>query len=157
MRAMNIQERYEEIAKLSGCSEQTVRRVMKAVQQSLVQSLKTGKNATLPGVCTLYPEIRTRLDAKERVHKQYIKIKAKASSALETEFSKTSSFTSSTDVDLESVLHIGRLELHNPDSEDDTYEIKNIVENAIEQTSEQPRDKYGSVDGVRTEQLNALL
>lgn len=108
MRAMNIQDRYNEIAELSGVSEQVVRGVLKAAQQSLSKSLRQGKNATLPGVCTIYPEVRSKIDPGGKSSTQYIKLKAKASSALETEFNNIQSFEKEEEQqDIREILRFG--------------------------------------------------
>lgn len=130
---MSIQERYDEIVALSGLSEQIVRRVFKATKQSLAKSLRQGNRATLPGVCTIYPEIRSKIDLGGKSSTPYIKLKAKPSSALETEFNSIKQFETKESEDQEVVtvqLNLRNPELHRYD-----------------------RDKTG----VRTTQINALL
>lgn len=149
MNAMNIQERYDELAQLSGCSEQVVRRVLKAVQQSLVKSLKQGCNATLPGVCTLYPELRSKLDAGGKSSTQYVKIKAKASSALETEFSKVQSFENKNkqeEDDITNILNLDKPELHSTKT----------GESLVSPVTINMENRYKK-NGIRTKQINALL
>ena len=55
---MNITDRYEDIAKRSGFSEDIVKRILKATAQSLAHSLQQGETATLPGICRLTPNIK---------------------------------------------------------------------------------------------------
>ena len=144
---MNIQERYDELAQLSGCSEQVVRRVLKAVQQSLVKSLKQGCNATLPGVCTLYPELRSKLDISGKNSVQYVKIKAKASSALETEFCKVQSFEKKEEVeDISNILNLDKPELHSTKT----------GESLVSPITISMENRYAK-NGIRTKQINALL
>lgn len=85
---MNVQSRYDEIVALSGQSEEVVRRVLRAAKESLAASLRKGERATLPGICTLSSEIREKLDTNSLKSVSYIKIKAKASNAMETEVNK---------------------------------------------------------------------
>lgn len=148
MNAMNIQERYDELAQLSGCSEQVVRRVLKAVQQSLVKSLKQGCNATLPGVCTLYPELRSKLDISGKNSVQYVKIKAKASSALETEFCKVQSFEDKKEEveDISNILNLDKPELHSTKT----------GESLVSPITISMENRYAK-NGIRTKQINALL
>lgn len=84
MKGISIQERYDDIVKRSGFSEDVVRQVLKVTKQSLVDSLKKGERATLPGVCTVTAETRYRLDENGNPKIKYIKLKASPSSALET-------------------------------------------------------------------------
>lgn len=143
MIAMNIQDRYKEIAELSGLSEQVIRTVLKAAQQSLSKSLRQGNNATLPGICTIYPEMRSRLEKDKKdengpvKYVQYIKLKAKASSALETEFNKVESFEKPTDKD-----------------EVEVQDISSILK--LEKPELHFKDRYSSGDGIRTKQIGAL-
>lgn len=88
MTEMSVQARYNEIATLSGQSEEVVRRVLRAAKQSLAQSIRNGSRATLPGICTMVPEQREKLVVGSIVPVKYIKIKAKASNAMETELNK---------------------------------------------------------------------
>ena len=94
MTGMNIQERYDDIARISGFSEDVIRRIFKATRQSLAESLKKGERATLPGICTVMPEVRYKLDCGGETMSSYIKLKASASSALETELAKIQNFKS---------------------------------------------------------------
>jgi len=91
---ISIQQRYDEIAKISGLSEPIVRRVLKASRESLVLSLRKGEKATLPGICSITPEIRNKLSVGLQNDK-YIRLKARASSALDTEFKAMGGFEKS--------------------------------------------------------------
>lgn len=91
---MNIQNRYEDMANISGLSEDIIRRVMKAARQSLAVSLKQGERATLPGICTLIPEIRHKLDLETKENVAFVKIKATASNSMTSELLKISEFKS---------------------------------------------------------------
>lgn len=92
MNGISIQERYDDICNRSGLSEEVVRRVFKATRESLVNSLLHGERATLPGVVTLTPEIKNKINFGGSSLIPYIKIKANASTALETELSKQQGF-----------------------------------------------------------------
>lgn len=84
MKGISIQERYDDIVKRSGFSEDVVRQVLKVTRQSLVDSLKKGERATLPGICTITAENRYKMDENEQPKVKYIKLKASPSSSLET-------------------------------------------------------------------------
>lgn len=101
MAGMSIQERYDDIAAISGLSEEIIRRVYKATRQSVVKSLKSGDRATIPGICTFIPELKDKInyrtDDESSVLTRYIKVKASASPALDTELEKVCSFTNAKD------------------------------------------------------------
>lgn len=138
MTGMNIQERYDDISNISGLSEEIIRRVFKATRQSLAKSLKQGERATLPGICTLTPELKNRIDIGGESMTTYIKLKASASSAMETELGKISNFDITSEDDRISSEEKGlqRLRL----TED--YEIARYQPNKSQ---------------IRTTQINALL
>ena len=92
---MSLQERYEDICKISGLSEDIVRRVLKASRQSLVKSAKRGQRSTLPGICTIIPELKHRVELGGTDVTSYIKLKAVASNALSSELDKLSKFEES--------------------------------------------------------------
>jgi len=127
---MNINDRYEEIAKLSGLSEDIVRRVLKASKQSIAKSLAQGNKATLPGICTLTPEIRSKIEVGKQGLVDYVKVKAKASASMESEVSS---------------LLQGRNS--NEEIENKATEL-NFISND---------DSNGSDVGIRLKQINALL
>lgn len=57
MKEMTTQERYNDICRRSGLSEQIVRSVIKAETESAVESIKKGYSITFPGRCVAYPSI----------------------------------------------------------------------------------------------------
>ncbi|MBO5388684.1 MAG: hypothetical protein J6A59_11190 [Lachnospiraceae bacterium] len=57
MEGMTTQERYNDICKICGLSEDIVRRVLNAERQSVANSLKRGERATLVGRVTIRPEL----------------------------------------------------------------------------------------------------
>ena len=92
MNSISIQDRYDEVSKISGLSEDIIRRVYKATRTSMINSLKRGERATLPGICTITPEIRNRIDYGAESMTSYIKLKANVSSALDNELSRSETF-----------------------------------------------------------------
>ena len=132
MRNMSISERYDEIAKLSGLSEKIIRSVFNATKQSLEESLKRGERATLPGIVTFKPEIRIKTDYENGGIKNYIKVKAAASSVISGELEKQSAFIEPTKSDL-----------------DDSAEKLNFTDISISIDD--------SEDHVRTHQISALI
>lgn len=144
--SIGIQERYDDISKISGLSEDIIRRVLKASRQSIVKSLKSGERATLPGICTFTPELRDKInykaESKSEVIQKYVKIKAKASPALDTELGKLQKFND------------------NNNSEDDTSSEDNGIAklNFVGKNKSFESLRYTpSSDGVITKQINALL
>lgn len=142
MTGMSIQERYNDIADISGLSEEIIRRVYKATRQSVVKSLKKGDRATIPGICTFTPELKDKINykaqAEDDVLTRYIKVKANASPALDTELERMNSFTNAEDEQerlKREELGMSRLNLIN-------HEI--------------PRYNPNS-DGVLTTQISALM
>lgn len=81
MRNMTVKERIEDISKRCGLSEDIIRRVLQAEQQSIADSLKRGERATLIGRCTIVPEIRTRLGVGGKLKKE-IKLSASVAHSL---------------------------------------------------------------------------
>lgn len=79
---MNITDRYEDIAKKSGFSEDVVKRVLKASAQSLAESLKKGESATLPGVCRLSTNIKYKPDLMTMEFENVLKLRAVALESL---------------------------------------------------------------------------
>lgn len=133
MADMSMQDRYNDIVRLSGLSEEVVRRVLKASRQSLAASLKKGDRATLPGLCTMIPEERTKFDITNNKEVSFIKIKTKTSNALASEVERISSFENS------------------DDKSDDKAAIKLNLDNA------ELGGKGSRNSGIRTTQINALL
>ena len=50
---MTITDRYSDVAKRTGLSEDIIREVYRATKESLIDSLNRGESATLPGICIL--------------------------------------------------------------------------------------------------------
>lgn len=88
---ISVQERYSEIARLSGFSEDIVRSILKACKKSLASSLVRGERATLPGICTMKPERHTRLKtnaAGEPEVEEFIKVKVTPSNTMDSEIAE---------------------------------------------------------------------
>jgi len=134
MKGVSIQERYDDICKISGLSEEIVRRVFKATRESLVKSLLQGERATLPGIVTLTPELRNKINSGGTELIPYIKIKASASAALETELAKQQGFNGSDLKERELAQEKAGMQLLNFVNQDDNTE-----------------------NGVLTHQISALL
>lgn len=83
MEGMTTQERIDDICKLSGLSEDIVRRVMDAEKKSIVASLKRGERATLIGRAVIRPELRPRL-AVGGIMEHYIKLSISVAASLES-------------------------------------------------------------------------
>lgn len=142
MTGMGIQERYDDIAAISGLSEEIIRRVYKATRQSIVKSLKNGERATIPGICTFTPELKDKINYKTQdendILKRYIKVKASASPALGTELEKLNSF-------------------NNTDDEQERLKKEEMGMNRLNLINhELPRYNPNS-NGVLTTQISALL
>ena len=130
MADMNIQDRYNEISEISGLSEEVIRRVLKACRQSLAKSLKRGDRATLPGICTMLPEIKNKVEIGGTTVTSYIKIKVKPSNAMASELEKISKFEKNiSDEDNDSTLKLKFVDSSSSDAE----------------------------SGIRIKQINALL
>lgn len=96
MSEMSMQDRYDDICSISGLSEEVVRRVLKATKQSCAKSLRHGHKATIPGICTIHAEERTKLSVGCK-EEQYIKLKVRPSAALESELNRLGGFESDED------------------------------------------------------------
>ena len=79
---MNTQERYDDISRRSGLSEDIIRRVFNAEKESITESLKKGERATLIGRCTIKPEISSKLEVGCKLRK-CIRLKAEVAQSLE--------------------------------------------------------------------------
>ena len=88
---MTVQERLDEISKLSGVSVDIIRRVMNAERESCLKSLKHGERATLIGRCTMVPNIKGRLGAGLGVS-NYISVKVEVAKSIESELLNVSKF-----------------------------------------------------------------
>lgn len=138
MTGMSIQDRYNDIVKISGLSEEIVRRVFKATRQSMVKSFKQGERATLPGIVTITPELRNRINEGGTSMTSYIKLKASASPALDTELEKVGGFTL-------------------PESEEDRLKREQIGLERLNIISPDNTRYNPNSNGVLTKQINALL
>lgn len=137
MTDITIQERYDDIAKRSGLSEDIVRRVLKASRESLAVSLKKGQRATLPGICTMVPEVRNKVELGADTMISYIKVKANPSAAMESELSKLGKFNS---------------------SDEEAFEMERQKQALSRLRFTKPDEKsFESNYGVRTNQISALL
>lgn len=79
---MNIGDRYNEIAKISGTSEAIVRAVLRACQQTTIKSLQGGYEVTIPGLVTFIPNVKAGIDIQKCDVRKYVGIRAKASQSL---------------------------------------------------------------------------
>lgn len=82
MDGMTTQNRLDDICKISGLSEDIVRRVFDAERQSIIKSLKKGERANLIGRCVIRPELRSRIVIGGE-SKQYIRLYSSVSASLE--------------------------------------------------------------------------
>lgn len=133
MTGIGIQDRYNDISSRSGLSEEIIRRVFKAARESMAESIKKGERATLPGICTMIPETRNKINIGGTSMTSYIKIKCTPSSAMETEVEKIAEFKT--------------ISMEESTEYDD---LLNFVK--PEEKSFNPKTY-----GVRTSQINALL
>lgn len=79
---MTVNERLEDISRISGFSVEIVRKVLNAEQESILKSLKKGERATLIGRCTLEPVIRQKIVPGREGPVNYIKVRAAVSSII---------------------------------------------------------------------------
>lgn len=81
---MTVQDRYNDICRRSGLSEEIVRRVLVAETDSCRESLKHGEKVTLMGRCTIRPNIgyRASLNSPDGIERA-VRLKAKANITLE--------------------------------------------------------------------------
>lgn len=86
MVGMTTQERIDDICKISGLSEDIVRRVMDAEKKSIAKSLRKGERATLIGRAVIRPEMKRKIVTDETgPHwETYIKLSASPASSLES-------------------------------------------------------------------------
>lgn len=83
MLGMTTQERIDDICKISGLTEELVRRVLDAERQSVAQSLKRGERANLIGRVVIRPELRQKLLVGQEM-KTYIKLNISPAASLES-------------------------------------------------------------------------
>lgn len=95
MGKMSISERYADIAKRSGISEAVVQRVLAAQTESAVDTLKKGGSVTIPGLCTIAPELRQGISRDIGGFKEgkYIKVKASVLHSLQSRMAEVDRYT----------------------------------------------------------------
>ena len=98
MNGMTTQERIDDICKLSGLSEDIVRRVFDAERQSIAKSLRKGERATMIGRCVIRPEMRTRIEIGGNPV-NYIKLHSSVAASMEALLKDISNFEVDSDVD----------------------------------------------------------
>lgn len=88
---MNMQERYDDIAKRTGLSEAIVRRVLGATRDSFTTSLKRGESVLLPGICSISADFVSpfNLVTGEKEHEGYVKASIKLSQSLKDDLKNT--------------------------------------------------------------------
>lgn len=98
---MNTKERLADICRISGLNEITVRSVISAERESILNSLKAGESATLVGRCVITPT----MDVVSRggVITNGIKLSAKAVTALKEEVATISKFEQKKEVESEKI------------------------------------------------------
>ena len=83
MKGLSTQERLNDICRISGISENVVRRVLDAERESIANSLKRGERATLIGRCVIRPEIRSKIEIGG-IQRNYIKLSAQVTNSMES-------------------------------------------------------------------------
>ena len=91
MNGMTTQERIDDICKISGLSEEIVRRVFDAERQSIAKSLRKGERATLIGRCVIRPEIRSKIEIGGQPV-NYIKLYSNVAASMEALLKDMSGF-----------------------------------------------------------------
>ena len=91
MNGMTTQDRLDDICRISGLSEDIVRRVFDAERESIVKSLRKGERATLIGRCVIRPEIRTRFEI-DGSRRKFVKLKSQVTSSLEAKLKDVTDF-----------------------------------------------------------------
>lgn len=91
MNGMTNQERYADISRISGLSEDIVKRVIAAERESILNSLKRGERAALIGRCVIRPEIKSKLVIGGTL-KSYIDLKSEVTSSLKSSLEEMGSF-----------------------------------------------------------------
>lgn len=91
MSAMTTQERYNDIAKRSGLSEEIIRRVISAERESIVDSLKRGERATLIGRCVIKPDMRSRMEVGGEIV-NYMTVKSSVATSLKARIEEVTDF-----------------------------------------------------------------
>lgn len=113
MGKMTVSERYADIAKRSGISEAVVQRVLAAQTESAVDTLKKGESVTIPGLCTIVPELRQGISRDIGGFKEgkYIKVKASVLHSLQSRMAEVDGYSTEDMLDEDDVetVQIGSL------------------------------------------------
>lgn len=88
---MTVNERLEDISKISGFSTEIVRKILNAEKESVTKSLKIGERATLIGRCTITPCMRQKIKVGKGV-RPCIKLQANVSNILRDELEELEKF-----------------------------------------------------------------
>lgn len=115
---MNITDRYEDIAKRSGFSEDIVKRILKATAQSLAHSLQQGETATLPGICRLTPNIKYKPELTTLEYESVLRIKATALDSLTKQVASEFEFETADENPMENMDVSERLQFINEQMND---------------------------------------
>ena len=90
-----VRQRYADISKRCGLSEDIVKRVLKAETEYTIEELKHGEQVILAGRCIMKPELVSRSSFKADeglVINKGIKVKIKPTTSLESKLSMCSEF-----------------------------------------------------------------
>lgn len=98
MVGMTTQERIDDICKLSGLSEDIVRRVQDAERKSIAKSLRRGERANIIGRAVIRPEVKRRL-ISGGTFETYIKLSSTASASLESMLDDLATFEAKQEVE----------------------------------------------------------
>ena len=105
---MTVQERYNDICKISGLSEEIVRRVLNAERESVINSLKRGENATLIGRCIMKPRIEESILVGGGSGKN-IKVKAEVAQSLKSTLAEWAAFEGEADEEVDYGIRIRQI------------------------------------------------
>jgi len=91
---MTVNERLEDISRISGFSVEIIRKIQQAELESILNSLKKGERATLIGRCTIEPCIRSKIQPGGGIV-DYIKAKASVSHVISDALGELTGFETS--------------------------------------------------------------
>lgn len=91
---MTVNERLEDISRLSGFSIEIIRKIQQAELESVLSSLKKGERATIIGRCTIEPCIRSKIKPGVGIV-DYVKAKASVSHVISDELEDLRGFEKS--------------------------------------------------------------
>ena len=84
---MTVSERYADISRRTGLSEDIIRSILSATRDSIADSLRREDRATIPGICTFTSEMRRMMklnpETQSMESTKFVKIKSKPSEAFE--------------------------------------------------------------------------